>query len=94
MGHLDLTMPVRMGWHEGFQIYAEGGTVLGRTDILGTSGRARSSAFLQRTARHGRSTARMPTSIRCSSKDSPTRSCMEHRSTVRQPRTVRTSCAH
>jgi predicted dehydrogenase len=25
-------MPVRMGWHEGFQVYAEGGTVLGRTD--------------------------------------------------------------
>ena len=32
VGHLDLTMPVRMGWHEGFQVYAEGGTVLGRTD--------------------------------------------------------------
>ena len=32
VGHLDLTMPVRMGWHEGFQVYAEGGTVIGRTD--------------------------------------------------------------
>ena len=31
VGHLDLTMPVRMGWHEGFQVYAEGGTVIGRT---------------------------------------------------------------
>ena len=31
VGHLDLTMPVRMGWHDGFQVYAEGGTVLGRT---------------------------------------------------------------
>jgi predicted dehydrogenase len=30
-GHLDLTIPVRMDWHEGFQIYAEGGCVLGRT---------------------------------------------------------------
>jgi predicted dehydrogenase len=30
-GHLDLTMPVRMDWHEGFQVYAEGGTVVGRT---------------------------------------------------------------
>ena len=31
VGHLDLTMPVRMGLHEGFQVYAEGGTVLART---------------------------------------------------------------
>jgi predicted dehydrogenase len=31
VGHLDLTIPVRMGWHEGFQAYAEGGTVLART---------------------------------------------------------------
>ena len=31
VGHLDLTMPVRMGWHEGFQVYAEGGTVIART---------------------------------------------------------------
>jgi len=30
-GHLDLTIPVRMDWHEGFQIYAEGGGVVGRT---------------------------------------------------------------
>ncbi len=30
-GHLDLTIPVRMGWHEGFQIYAEGGGIVGRT---------------------------------------------------------------
>ena len=31
MGQLDLTIPVRMGWHEGFQVYAEGGGVVGRT---------------------------------------------------------------
>lgn len=31
VGHLDLAIPVRMDWHEGFQIYAEGGSVLGRT---------------------------------------------------------------
>jgi predicted dehydrogenase len=30
-GHLDLTMSVRMDWHEGFQIYGEGGSVIGRT---------------------------------------------------------------
>ena len=30
-GHLDLTVPVRMDWHEGFQIYGENGSILGRT---------------------------------------------------------------
>jgi len=30
-GHLDLTLAVRMGWHEGFQIYGEFGSVLGKT---------------------------------------------------------------
>jgi predicted dehydrogenase len=31
MGHLDLTVAVRMDWHEGFQIYGQGGSVIGRT---------------------------------------------------------------
>ena len=31
MGHLDLTVPVRMDWHEGFQIYGENGSVIGKT---------------------------------------------------------------
>jgi predicted dehydrogenase len=30
-GHLDLTVAVRMDWHEGFQIYGEFGSVLGKT---------------------------------------------------------------
>jgi predicted dehydrogenase len=30
MGHLDLTLPVRMQWHEGFQVYGENGSVLAR----------------------------------------------------------------
>jgi predicted dehydrogenase len=30
-GHLDLTMAVRMDWHEGFQIYGEYGSVIGKT---------------------------------------------------------------
>lgn len=30
VGHLDLTLTVRMGWHEGFQIYGEFGSVLGK----------------------------------------------------------------
>lgn len=31
MGHLDLTVAVRMDWHEGFQIYGEHGSVIGKT---------------------------------------------------------------
>lgn len=31
VGHLDLTIKVRMDWHEGFQVYGEHGSVLGRT---------------------------------------------------------------
>jgi predicted dehydrogenase len=31
VGHLDLTIAVRMDWHEGFQIYGAKGSVLGKT---------------------------------------------------------------
>ncbi|MGX9993366.1 Gfo/Idh/MocA family protein (plasmid) [Rhizobium sp. Z1P35] len=31
LGHLDLTVQVRMDWHEGFQIYGENGSILGKT---------------------------------------------------------------
>jgi predicted dehydrogenase len=31
LGHLDLTIAVRMDWHEGFQIYGQKGSVLGKT---------------------------------------------------------------
>ena len=31
VGHLDLTMKVRMDWHEGFQVYGEHGSVVGKT---------------------------------------------------------------
>jgi predicted dehydrogenase len=31
LGHLDLTVAVRMDWHEGFQIYGEKGSVTGKT---------------------------------------------------------------
>ena len=30
-GHLDLTIAVRMDWHEGFQVYGEYGSVVGKT---------------------------------------------------------------
>jgi len=31
LGHLDLTVAVRMDWHEGFQIYGEHGSILAKT---------------------------------------------------------------
>jgi predicted dehydrogenase len=31
IGHLDLTVAVRMAWHEGFQVYGEFGSVIGKT---------------------------------------------------------------
>jgi predicted dehydrogenase len=31
LGHLDLTIAVRMDWHEGFQIYGQQGSVVGKT---------------------------------------------------------------
>jgi predicted dehydrogenase len=31
VGHLDLTITVRMDWHEGFQVYGEYGSVIGKT---------------------------------------------------------------
>ncbi len=31
VGHLDLTVAVRMDWHEGFQVYGEFGSILGKT---------------------------------------------------------------
>ena len=31
LGHLDLTVAVRMDWHEGFQLYGENGSIVART---------------------------------------------------------------
>jgi len=31
LGHLDLTVQVRMDWHEGFQIYGANGSIVGKT---------------------------------------------------------------
>lgn len=31
VGHLDLTVAVRMDWHEGFEVYGEYGSVIGKT---------------------------------------------------------------
>lgn len=31
LGHLDLTVAVRMDWHEGFQVYGQNGSIVGKT---------------------------------------------------------------
>ena len=31
LGHLDLTIPIHMDWHEGFHVYGERGSVVGRS---------------------------------------------------------------
>jgi predicted dehydrogenase len=31
LGHLDLTIAVRMDWHEGFQVYGKNGSIIGKT---------------------------------------------------------------
>jgi predicted dehydrogenase len=31
LGHLDLTLPVRMEWHEGFQVYGEHGSIVAKS---------------------------------------------------------------
>ena len=31
LGHLDLTVAVRMDWHEGFEVYGENGSIVGKT---------------------------------------------------------------
>jgi predicted dehydrogenase len=50
LGHLDLTVPVRMDWHEGFQIYGQNGSVLGKTFNPWCTERARSIFFDERAA--------------------------------------------
>ncbi len=52
MGHLDLTVAVRMDWHEGFQIYGEKGSAIGRSSIPGITAPARSTSSVRRMAQH------------------------------------------
>jgi predicted dehydrogenase len=53
-GHLDLTMSVRMDWHEGFQVYGEHGSVLGRTFLPWYLRTSEVEAFSDRTERFKR----------------------------------------
>jgi predicted dehydrogenase len=53
-GHLDLTIAVRMDWHEGFQVYGERGSVVGRTFLPWYLRTSEVEAFSVRTGRYER----------------------------------------
>ena len=53
-GHLDLTIAVRMDWHEGFQVYGEQGSVLGRTFLPWYLRTSEVEAFSTRTEQYHR----------------------------------------
>jgi predicted dehydrogenase len=53
-GHLDLTMSVRMDWHEGFQVYGEHGSVVGKTFLPWYLRTSEVEAFSDRTRQYHR----------------------------------------
>jgi predicted dehydrogenase len=53
-GQLDLTMAVRMDWHEGFQVYGDRGSVLGRTFLPWHLRTSEVEAFSVRDGRYRR----------------------------------------
>lgn len=53
-GHLDLTIAVRMDWHEGFQAYGENGSVVGRTFLPWHLRTSEVEAFSVRTGQYHR----------------------------------------
>ena len=53
-GHLDLTIPVRMDWFEGFQVYGSAGSVLGRAFQPWYLRTTEVEAFSARTGRYER----------------------------------------
>jgi len=53
-GQLDLTIPVRMDWHEGFQVYGEHGSVLGKTQLPWHLRTSEVEGFSTRDARYHR----------------------------------------
>ena len=75
LGHLDLTVAVRMDWHEGFQIYGENGSVVGKTYNPWYFKTQRRRHFpRERPARRRGCSAPTATSTAARSKASPTRS--------------------
>ena len=93
LGHLDLTVPVRMDWHEGFQIYGQNGSVLGRTynPWLLQIERRRHLPRSDGRQRLG-SSAPTDTSIAGSSKASPRRFSIARRCAGQTSRTVSPRC--
>jgi predicted dehydrogenase len=53
-GHLDLTIAVRMDWHEGFQVYGDGGSVLAKTFLPWYLRTSEVEAFSVRTGQYHR----------------------------------------
>ena len=73
VGHLDLTIAVRMDWHEGFQVYGEYGSVVAKTPQSVVPARpARSSASRRATGSITARSAPTRTPTSCRSKASPT----------------------
>jgi predicted dehydrogenase len=85
VGQLDLTMPVRMGWHEGFQVYAEGGSVLARTHNPWYFRSSEVECFSAKNGAARQVYGADATSTNCSSKVSPIRCFTEPRSMGPQP---------
>jgi len=54
LGHLDLTVAVRMDWHEGFHIYGENGSVLAKTHNPWYYKASEVEIFRERTASYER----------------------------------------
>jgi predicted dehydrogenase len=95
VGHLDLTMAVRMDWHEGFQVYGEYGSVVGKTPnpwYLRSSAPVRWSASACVMGSTIECSVRMHMSINCNLRASRTRFCMVRLCMVQISRTVWQLC--
>ena len=73
LGHLDLTVAVRMDWHEGFQLYGEHGSVVAKTYNPWYYRSSDVEIFHERTRLTAGRSAPTATSTAASSKASPTR---------------------
>ena len=79
VGHLDLTVAVRMDWHEGLQLYGENGSVSPGPSTPGTSSPPRSTFSARRMLPGAARSGRTDISIAASSKVLPTPSSTAHR---------------
>jgi len=93
VGHLDLTMAVRMDWHEGFQVYGEYGSVIGKTPpIPGICARVKWSASACVMGSTTGCSVRMRMSIGCNLRASRTRFCMVRLCMVQVSKTAWQHC--